>query len=400
MWGLLIVGRAIADLPVSCARADVAGSWVFHLSAPGPARSSCGHARPDRPGAEPRAEAVHAAEAWTVHLGAETAESEGAVGDWTMAADAGFTVRLRGLRFVALSDFAPGPGTKKARSRCNRTLAGWYRDEARRSFGCFVGERTRAVSLLARRLSNSQPPDPRGLRRSPPTVTVDWTPSVPLPSTQGVCGDCYAIAVADMLTARHRIAQENTSLPRFAARFLTACGDYTQGCEGGFPYLAATWSQDVGLVVETSPAHESLALLFGQPDVCAAPPAGAATFRADDVRYVPSQDLARELAEEGPVVVSFHAPESLRRYTGGLYAPAPSDLTGPVTHSALLIGSGVDAGVPYWVVQNSWGEEWGERGRFRVPVAIARELQLESLAVAADVVDDDGGVVAMVARAA
>jgi len=61
-----------------------------------------------------------------------------------------------------------------------------------------------------------------------------------------------------------------------------------------------------------------------------------------------------------------------------------------VTHAALLVGAGVTADdQPYWVVQNSWGPDWGESGRFRVLASTARAMLLETLAVAADVVEDD-----------
>jgi hypothetical protein len=107
--------------------------------------------------------------------------------------------------------------------------------------------------------------------------------------------------------------------------------------------------------------------------------------------------LADEVGR-GPVVVSFIAPPSLQRYTGGLYEPEPSDdLTGEVTHAALLVGAGAVDGEQYWVVQNSWGPDWGEKGRFRVRASIARAMLLETLAVAADVVpDDQPGILAAV----
>ena len=35
-------------------------------------------------------------------------------------------------------------------------------------------------------------------------------------------------------------------------------------------------------------------------------------------------------------------------------------------HAVKMLGWGVDAGVPYWTVMNSWNPYWGEKGYFRI----------------------------------
>lgn len=35
-------------------------------------------------------------------------------------------------------------------------------------------------------------------------------------------------------------------------------------------------------------------------------------------------------------------------------------------HSVKLIGWGKDNGVPYWLLINSWGPEWGDKGTFKI----------------------------------
>jgi len=61
-------------------------------------------------------------------------------GHWTMIYDEGFEVNVRGLSFVAFSNFT-FDAHKRNQSHCGETMVGWYRNIDRTKFGCWYGSR-------------------------------------------------------------------------------------------------------------------------------------------------------------------------------------------------------------------------------------------------------------------
>lgn len=68
------------------------------------------------------------------------------------------------------------------------------------------------------------------------------------------------------------------------------------------------------------------------------------------------------LAQHGPLQISIDASD-LQHYKSGVLT---SCTAGPIDHDVQLVGYGVDNGVQYWRIRNSWAESWGEAGFFRV----------------------------------
>ena len=65
------------------------------------------------------------------------------------------------------------------------------------------------------------------------------------------------------LEARVRIATNNTLKPVFSTQEIVDCSQYSQGCEGGFPYLVAgKYGQDFGVIADACYPYE------GSDQVC------------------------------------------------------------------------------------------------------------------------------------
>merc|ERR1719213_1487178 len=97
-----------------------------------------------------------------------------------------------------------------------------------------------------------------------------------------------------------------------------------------------------------------------------APNAPANNFGMTGWETLPKNEyapLARALAERGPVAVSVAA-DTWFNYESGIFNGCGKDAI--IDHAVVAIGYGEEAGHKYWVIQNSWGNDWGEDGRIRL----------------------------------
>jgi cathepsin B len=73
----------------------------------------------------------------------------------------------------------------------------------------------------------------------------------------------------------------------------------------------------------------------------------------------------KELMTNGPIEVAFTVYQDFMAYHGGVYSHKTGQMMGG--HAVKLIGWGVTSeGTKYWTIANSWGEDWGEEGTFRI----------------------------------
>jgi hypothetical protein len=74
--------------------------------------------------------------------------------------------------------------------------------------------------------------------------------------------------------------------------------------------------------------------------------------------------IQTELMNHGPLYVAFTVYEDFPTYSSGVYKHTTGGALGG--HAVELIGWGVENGEDYWLVKNSWNEQWGDGGLFKI----------------------------------
>jgi len=254
-------------------------------------------------------------------------------------------------------------------------------------------------------LKQAKPVSQSFLQREAPNLpkTWDWSDVNGINYLEPVmdqadCGSCYAASSVRMLTARHKIRQNDTNALPWSINFPLHCSEYNQGCKGGYGFLLSKWSDDVGLLPATCMRYNTAGSCKLECDLKTV----GKRFRAANHRYVGSyygraneELIKEELYRNGPLAIGIEPDEDFMYYSDGIYKSSTpkKNSTGAmeweqVDHGVLLVGYGEENGQKYWRIQNSWGPDWGEDGFFRILRGVD-ESAIESMAEATDVVEDE-----------
>lgn len=210
---------------------------------------------------------------------------------------------------------------------------------------------------------------------------------------QGSCGSCWAIASATVLEAHSEIHATPADSRSFSTQELVSCvPNYdncggTGGCDGATVELAFNFVMNHGLAQESEqpylqvagecqrPPGELLAVQATSSKSLTMPGSHlhmpgmkGSTFGMTGWERLPEngyEPLMRAVVERGPVAVSVAASKWFS-YEGGIFDDCDRDAV--IDHAVTLVGYGADNGLDekYWLIQNSWGPDWGEAGRIRL----------------------------------
>jgi cathepsin X len=193
------------------------------------------------------------------------------------------------------------------------------------------------------------------------------------------CGACWAFGATSSISDRIAIMRGN-KFPEIniSPQVLLTCDAGNDGCHGGDSQAAYQWMHDNDITEENCAPYRALSwkeglvcnatavcqeCFDGKP--CYVPPKYN-KYRVGEYGLLPQNEEAirNEIYARGPVSCSIFANPIVNWTGSGVFA---SNDPSSHNHVISVVGWGAtDDGTPYWVVRNSWGEWWDDKGYIKI----------------------------------
>ncbi|KAL3692641.1 hypothetical protein R1sor_006292 [Riccia sorocarpa] len=181
---------------------------------------------------------------------------------------------------------------------------------------------------------------------------------------QQQCGSCWTFSTSGALESAH--AQATGHMVLLSEQQLVDCaGAFNNfGCGGGLPSQAFEYIRyNGGLDTEESYPYRAADGVCSFKDSSV----GAKVYDVVNITAYNEEELKDAVAFQRPVSIAFEVIDGFNLYTSGVYAD-PKCRSGPetVNHAVLAVGYDTTGDVPYWIIKNSWGGDWGDGGYFKM----------------------------------
>ncbi|XP_030388251.1 cathepsin L1 [Scaptodrosophila lebanonensis] len=203
--------------------------------------------------------------------------------------------------------------------------------------------------------------------------SFDWREKggVTPPGFQGTdCGSCWSFSTIGALEG-HLFRRTGLLVPLSQQNLVDCADDYgSMGCDGGFQEYGFEYIRDHGVTLANKYPYTQMENAQCLQNQTANTGLGESVVKIRDyARIKPGdeQKMKEVIATLGPLACSINAaPASFEQYSGGIYDDDECNQD-DLNHSVVVVGYGSENGRDYWIVKNSYSQNWGEGGFIRLP---------------------------------
>jgi len=186
-----------------------------------------------------------------------------------------------------------------------------------------------------------------------PSTNIDWVAAgktTPI-KNQLQCGSCWAFSATETIESAIMIAGKNAQVG--APQEIVDCDTNDAGCGGGDPAEAMQW-----VIAQGGQDAESCYPYTGTDGTCASSSCTPVNKISSTTGISQSESAIYTALQTMPPSICCDA-SAWQNYQGGVLSG--SECGDSVDHAIQLTGYNSGQG-GYWIVRNSWGEDWGENG--------------------------------------
>lgn len=189
---------------------------------------------------------------------------------------------------------------------------------------------------------------------------IDWRDknAVTDVKDQGHCGSCWSFSATGSMEGAWAI--KTGKLVSFSEQQLIDCSSLygNSGCNGGLMESAFEYAIDKGMCSESDLPYEALGKLCSNCNKIA-------HFNSCVSVTSNNQLHLKEAVSRGPVSVAIEADTLVFQfYKSGIIDDVKCGTN--LDHGVLIVGYGSENGKDYWIVKNSWGPGWGDKGFVKI----------------------------------
>lgn len=199
----------------------------------------------------------------------------------------------------------------------------------------------------------------------PSATSCDWrTKNKVNPiQDQGQCGSCWAFSAIQAQESQWAIVYNR--LQKLSEQSIVDCVSTCNGCDGGdmdkaYDYIISKQSGQFNLETEYPYLRYQGTCNFGKRSKV------QKIIKYIEVQTGNEDDLAAKVENYGPAAIGIDASHySFQMYLSGIYDEKSCSPTN-LDHGVGCVGFGAEGSTKYWIVRNSWGRNWGEKGYIRM----------------------------------